>query len=514
MPQKRLSMRKIRETLRYRNTTDLSLEGIAQALKLSKGVVVKYLRLAQAAGLTWPLPEELDDAALERLLFQTSSPQLTKYITPDYAVIHRELRKKGVTLQLLWEEYRQRVGNAAYRYTAFCNHYRDWAGSLKRSMRQVHRAGEKLFVDYAGPTVPIVQAASGEIQQASIFVAVLGASSYTYACATAGQAQADWLTSIGLALRYMGGVTELIVPDNPRALIKDANRYEPLLNRGAEEWADHYGTVILPARPRHPQDKAKVEVGVQVVERWILAALRHRRFFSLVELNAAIADLLIALNARPFKKLPGCRRSAFETLDAPYLKPLPATPFEQAEWKRVRVNINYHVEFESHAYSVPHALVRQEVELRVTPSTLEVLAHGKRVASHPRSVLKGEATTVLDHMPSAHRAHAEWSPEKLMVWASALGVATGELVKRLLQEKKHPEQGYRSCLGLMRLARTVGDARLEAACARTLSIGAHSFRSVDSILKKGLDRQPVTPAVQVDSPSLEHDNVRGPTYYH
>lgn len=444
----------------------------------------------------------------------TQRPRLARYSAPDYAVIHQELRKKGVTLQLLWEEYRQRVGDAAYQYTAFCNHYRDWAGRLKRSMRQTHRVGEKLFVDYAGPMVPIVQAASGETQLASIFVAVLGASSYTFACATAGQTQGDWLSGIGLALRYMGGVTELIVPDNPRALIKDANRYEPLLNRGAEEWADHYGTVILPARPRHPQDKAKVEVGVQVVERWILAALRHRRFFSLAELNAAIADLLITLNTRPFKKLPGCRRSAFDTLDAPYLKPLPATPFELAEWKRVRVNINYHVEFESHAYSVPHAWVRQEVELRVTLNTVEVLARGKRVASHPRSVLKGEATTVLDHMPSAHRAHAEWSPEKLMVWASALGLATGELVKRLLQEKRHPEQGYRSCLGLMRLARTVGDARLEAACARTLSIGAHSFRSVDSILKKGLDRQPVTPAAQEDSPSLEHANLRGPTYYH
>lgn len=507
-------MRKIREALRYRNTTNLSLDAIARALNLSKGVVVKYLQLARAAGLTWPLPEDLDDSALETRLYRTSSTRLTTFTAPDYATVHHELKKKGVTLQLLWEEYCQRVGESSYQYTAFCIHYRGWVGGLKRSMRQIHRAGEKLFVDYAGPTVPIIQTSTGEIHQANIFVAVLGASNYTYACATTGQTQGDWLSGIALALGYMRGVPELIVPDNPRALIRDANRYEPILNRGTEEWADHYGTVILPARPRHPQDKAKAEVGVQVVERWILAALRHRQFFTLGELNAAIAELLTRLNARPFKKLPGCRRSAFESIDAPYLKPLPVTPFELAEWKRVRVDISYHVEYDLHYYSVPHALVRQEVELRITLNTLEVLARGKRVACHARSRQKGESSTVLGHMPAAHRAHAEWSPEKLLLWASALGVATGELVKRLLEEKRHPEQGYRACLGLMRLARTDGDARLEAACARALSLGAHRFRSVESILKKGLDRHPVPSTDQADLPLLDHANLRGPAYYH
>ena len=507
-------MRKIRDVLRYRHSTELSLEAIARALNISKGVVAKYLRLATEAGLGWPLPADLDDAALEKLLYQQPASRMSAFAEPDYAQVHQELKRKGVTLILLWEEYRQEVGDTAFQYTAFCTRYRVWSGKLKRSMRQIHRAGEKLFADYAGPTVPIIDAKTGEIRPASIFVAVLGASSYTFACATPGQTQADWLTGLARALRFIGGVTALIVPDNPRALVANANRYEPELNRATTEFAAHYGTVILPARPRKPQDKAKVEVGVQVVERWILARLRHRQFFSVLELDAAVAQLLPALNERTFKKLPGCRREAFAQLDAPYLRPLPATAFILAQWKRASVNIDYHVEFDGNYYSVPHALVRQEVELRITRSTIEILARGRRVASHPRSYRKGYYATVADHMPAAHRAHAEWSPGKLIHWAAAVGPATGELVKRLLMEKQHPEQGYRSCLGLMRLARTVGRERMEAACTRALAIGAHRYRSVDSILKKGLDRQPIVPAAQTELALPDHANVRGADYYH
>lgn len=506
-------MRKIRDVLRYRHTTGLSLEGIARALKLSKGVVVKYLNLAAEAGLGWPLPEDLDDGALERRLYRQATARASAFIEPDHATIHQELKKKGVTLTLLWEEYKQTAGNAAYQYTAFCTRYKAWARSLKRSMRQIHRAGEKLFADYAGPSVPIIDAATGEIRLASIFVAVLGASSYTFACATQGQSQADWLGGLTRALEFIGGVTELIVPDNPKALVTVANPYEPELNRATQEFADHYGTVILPARPRKPQDKAKVESGVQVVERWILARLRHRQFFSVTELDAAVAELLPVLNTRPFKKLPGCRQDAFAKLDAPYLRGLPVTRFVLAEWKRARVNIDYHVEFDGHYYSVPHALVRQEVELRITRSTVEVLARQRRVASHPRNPRKGGYSTVAEHMPAAHRAHADWSPGKLITWGTSVGPATGELVKRLLMEKQHPEQGYRACLGLMRLTRTVGRERMEAACTRALAIGAHRYRSVASILEKGLDRQPVTPA-QAELPLPSHANVRGPDYYH
>ena len=507
-------MRKIRDVLRYRHSTGLSLEAIARALNISKGVVAKYLRLAADAGVDWPLPEDLDDAALERLLYRQPSARAPTFAQPNYAEVHQQLKRKGVTLILLWEEYRQTAGEASFQYTAFCTHYRTWAGKLKHSMRQIHRAGEKLFADYAGPTVPIIDAHTGEIRPASIFVAVLGASSYTFACATAGQTQADWLSGIARALAFIGGVTELIVPDNPRALVANANRYEPELNRATAEFAAHYGTVILPARPRKPQDKAKVEVGVQVVERWILARLRHRQFFSVAELDTAVAQLLLALNERPFKKLPGCRKEAFTRLDAPYLRPLPSTRFVMAEWKRAGVNIDYHVEFDGHYYSVPHALVRQAVELRITSSTLEILARGHRVACHARSDRKGGFSTLAGHMPAAHRAHAEWSPSKLMHWAASVGAATGELVKRLLLERQHPEQGYRSCLGLMRLARAVDRDRMEAACTRALAVGAHSYRSVASILNKGLDRQPVTPNAQTELALPQHANVRGADYYH
>ncbi len=507
-------MRKIRDVLRYRHSTGLSLEAIARALNISKGVVSKYLRLATDAGLGWPLPDDLDDTALEKRLYQLPTARAPTFTEPDYARIHQELKRKGVTLILLWEEYQQEIGDTAFQYTAFCTRYKAWAGKLKRSMRQTHRAGEKLFADYAGPSMPIIDADTGEIRPASIFVAVLGASSYTFACATAGQTQADWLSGLDRALRFIGGVPELIVPDNPRALVSVANRYEPELNRATTEFAQHFGTVILPARPRKPQDKAKVEVGVQVVERWIMARLRHRQFFSVVELDVAVAELLPALNERPFKKLPGCRTDAFEKLDVPYLRALPATRFVLAEWKRAGVNIDYHVEYAGHYYSVPHALVRQEVELRITRSMIEVLAKGRRVASHPRNPRKGGYSTIADHMPAAHRAHAEWTPGRLMNWAASVGPATGELVKRLLMEKQHPEQGYRSCLGLMRLARTVGRERMEAACTRALAIGAHRYRSVASILEKGLDRQPLTGPAQAELALPDHVNVRGPDYYH
>ena len=319
-------MRKIRDVLRYRQSTGLSLEAIARALNLSKGVVAKYLKLATAAGLAWPLPEDLDDGTLERRLYGQPAGKASAFVEPDHAAIHQELKRKGVTLTLLWEEYRQVAGDGAYQYSAFCTRYKAWAGQLKRSMRQIHRAGEKLFADYAGPTVPVIDADSGEIRPVSIFVAVLGASSYTFACASPGQTQADWLAGLERALLHAGGAPELIVPDNPKALVTVANPYEPELTRAAAEFAKHYHTVILPARRRKPQDKAKVEAGVQVVERWILARLRHRQFFSVAEVDAAVAALLPDLNQRPFKKLPGCRQEAFEKLDAPYLRPLPVTP--------------------------------------------------------------------------------------------------------------------------------------------------------------------------------------------
>lgn len=506
-------MRKIRDVLRLRHTASLSLEEIARALKLSKGVVAKYLRLAQASGLNWPLPPELDDTDLERRLYPRRIKHEATYAEPDCARIHQELKRKGVTLQLLWQEYQQSAGERGYQYTAFCKRYRMFAGQLKRSMRQVHKAGEKLFADYAGPMVPIIDALTGEVSSASIFVGVLGASSYTFACATSGQTQADWLFGIEQCLRYIGGVPGLIVPDNPKALVIKADRYDPELSQGAQEFALHYDTVILPARPRKPQDKAKVEVGVQVVERWILARLRNRQFFSLAELNMAIAELLPELNDRAFKKLPGNRRSAFEILDAPYLKPLNPRRYELAQWHKATVNIDYHVEFDGCYYSVPHALVGQKVEVRATRHAVEIIAKGKRVSSHPRSHKGGHYATQSDHMPAAHRRHAEWTPGRFVQWSRSVGPHAEVLVAGLLQKHKHPEQSYRACLGLMRLARSVGKARMEAACCRAVQLGAYSYRSVASILSSGLDNQPLVTR-QADLKIPEHGNVRGPAYYH
>ena len=358
-------MRRIRETLRLHLQAGLSYNEVARALKISKSAVGKYISLARAAGVDWALVQALSDEDLETRLYRPAVPRSSHQLAPDFALVHQELKRAGVTLQLLWEEY-ARDNALAYKYTSFCVKYRAFAQSLKRSMRQIHIGGEKLFVDYAGQTVPLIDASTGEITAAQIFVATLGASNYTYACATARQTSADWIGAQVRALEFIGGVPRLIVPDQTRALIKYPDRYDPEPNRSYEEFATHYGCALLAARPGHPRDKPKVEGSVLLVERWILARLRNRRFFSLGELNRAIAELIIELNQRPFKKLPGCRRSAFEELDTPALKTLPATRYEISRWKTARVNIDYHVEFDAHYYSVPHALVGATVELRVT----------------------------------------------------------------------------------------------------------------------------------------------------
>ena len=509
-------MRRIKEVLRLKLDCGLSHSQIANALKVSAGVISKYGRLAERAGLKWAELDSMSEAEIEARLGRSAGPTpASARIQPDYALVHQELKRKGVTLQLLWEEYVDTHGRErTYRYTQFCQRYHEFRALLKKSMRQLHRAGEKLFADYAGQTLPIIDALTGEVRPANIFVAVLGASNYTYACATARQTMEDWLAGLGRAMAYMGGCPELIVPDNPRALICDPDRYEPAENRTVTDFAQHYGCAVLPARPYKPQDKSKVEVTVQIVERWILARLRNRRFFSLAEVNAAIANLLEDLNARPFKKLPGCRRDAFETIDRPVLKPLPTVPYEFARFKHCRVGIDYHVEIGAHYYSVPHSLGRQTVEARITRHTVEILFHGKRVASHPRSDLRGKHTTIAEHMPASHRAHKEWTPGRLLNWGASIGPATARVVKHLLTSKPHPEMGYRACLGLLALARKYGNDRLEAAALRAVQIGSPTRRSVLSILQKGLDQATASPDAQPELTLPDHENVRGPGYYH
>ncbi len=510
-------MRQIRQTLRLHLEAGLSYAQVARAIPMAKATVGKIVLLARAAGVDWALAQTLSDEELEHRLYRAPVARSSHQLEPDYALIHQELKRPGVTLQLLWEEYQRahaQAGESAYKYTSFCVKYRAWAARLKRSMRQTHPAGERLFVDYAGQTLPIIDADTGEIRPAQVFVAVLGASNFTYACATATQTAADWIGALIAALEFIGGVTRLIVPDQTRALIAHPDRYEPTSSRLVEEFCAHYATVVLPARPAHPRDKPKVEVGVQVVERWILARLRHRRLFSLAEANAAIAELLVQLNARPFKKLPGTRRSAFEALDRAALKPLPATRMVIARFVRARVNIDYHFEVDRHFYSVPHRLVHAQLEVRVTDTTVEAFLGQSRVACHVYSRLQGRHTTLPEHMPASHRAHLEWTPAKLIAWGERIGAQCAALVRWQLEHRPHPEQGYRACLGLKRLVRQLGPERLEAACARALAIGSPTYRSVASILAAGLDRQSASAEAPAQKTLPLHENVRGPEYYH
>lgn len=499
-------MRKIKDVLRLKFDAKLSHERIAAVLGISKGVVTKYVGLAAAASLNWLTVQGCDETALEQQLLAT--PEKPRgHVQPDYGRIHQELRRKGMTLMLLWEEYRADFADSqTYQYAQFCVNYRRYAKQLKRSMRQIHRAGEKLFIDYAGPTIGLTDGS-----RAHIFVAAMGASSYTFACATPRETMADWLESTAQALRFYGGVPQLIVPDNPRALISDANRYEPRSNDTVLDFARHYGTSILPARPYHPKDKAKAESAVQIVERWIMARLRHQQFASVHEVNNAITPLLKQLNERPFQKLPGSRASTFAMLDAPALLALPLQPYEMAQFKSVKVDINYHIAVERHYYSVPNALVGQVLEARITASVVEVLHRGKRVASHPRNSRPGDFTTITTHMPSTHRAHMEWTPQRLIQWGQSIGPATAVVVTRILEESKHPEHGYRACLGLLSLAKRYGNPRLEASCTLALQIGTCQYRHVRDILANKRDQNP--PAIHGNWVSPDHAHVRGPDYY-
>ncbi|GFP43557.1 hypothetical protein HKBW3C_02687 [Candidatus Hakubella thermalkaliphila] len=510
MTKKRLSMRKIKEALRLK-ALGLTNRQIARSVKVSRSTVAEYLRRAEEASLAWPLPEGLDDASLERLLFPPQGEPKDPKVLPDFSYIHTELKRKGVTLKLLWEEYLA-DHPGGYNYSHLCYLYRTWRDKLSLSMRQIHKAGEKMFVDFAGQTVPVVDARTGEINEAQVFVAVQGASNYTYAEATWSQDLESWISCHTHAFSFFGGVTRITVPDNLASGVTKACRYEPDINPTYHDMALYYGTVVIPARVAKPKDKAKAEAGVQVVERWILARLRNRTFFSLSELNQAIAELLENLNNRPLAKLEGTRRTLFEKIDLPALLPLPLTPYEFAEFRKATVNVDYHIEVFGHYYSIPHQLVKERVEVRVTQRVVEVLFKGRRVTSHLRSYLKGGHSTKPEHMPKAHQKYLEWSPSRIINWAGKIGPETARLVEAILAKKPHPEQGYRACLGLIRLSKAYSQKRLEAASRRALEAGALSYRSVKQILKNNLDTLSLKEEQKL--PPIDHDNIRGPDYYH
>ena len=513
MSNKRKTMRRVRQVLRLAHEAGLGQRQIARSLTMSPTTVGEYLRRAKLAGLSWPLPEGLDDAQLETRLFPPP-PKLApeQRPLPDWADIHCELKRKGVTLVLLWEEYKTNHPEGI-QYSQFCEHYRRFAKRVDLVMRQHHRAGEKLFVDYAGQSVPVVNRFTGELREAQIFIATLGASNFTYAEATWTQTLADWCASHVRALEFFSSAPELFVPDNLKSAVTRAHRYEPLLNRTYETLAEHYGVAIIPARVRRARDKAKVENAVLLVERWVLARLRNRTFFSLDELNREIRRLLERLNNKPFQKLPGSRRSLFESVDRPAMKSLPIERFVYAEWGRARVNIDYHVEVQRHYYSVPYVLVGKQLDVRSSANTVELFHQGNRVASHRRSNRRGSHTTVPEHMPKSHREYARWTPERLVGWAEKFGTATAELVASILASRPHPQQGYRSCLGILRLGKSFGEQRLEAAATRALLIDARSYRSVHSILKNGLDRQPLPATEEPQCEPIRHTNIRGAQYY-
>jgi transposase len=511
MASERLSMRKIREILRHKWALGRSHREVAASLGVSVGAVSAAEQRARQARLDWSTVESLDDDGLEARLYGASAAQRRRPL-PDPIYLHTERKKPGVTLELLHHEYLERHPEG-YGYTQFCEHYRRWCQDRRLSMRQVHRAGEKLFVDYSGKKPQLTDCDTGEVREVELFVAVLGASNYTFAEATASQQIADWIQSHVHALEFLGGVPAAVVPDQLKTGVTRACRYEPELQRSYEEFARHYGTVILPARPAHPRDKAKAEVGVQIAQRWILARLRHETFFALAVINQRIGELLGELNDRRMRHYRASRRALFEALDRPALKPLPATRYQHALWKFVRANIDYHVEFDGHYYSVPFPLRQETFDLRSTATTVEIFHHGQRLVAYRRSYLRGRHTTTPEHMPKSHQAHLEWSPARIARWAGTIGPSTETLVRAILADRPHPEQGYRSCLGILRLAKRYGEVRLEAACQRALTVAARSYRHVESILKHGLDRMPAPDASPHDGPPVVHANLRGRDYY-
>ena len=512
MPTKRLTMRKIREILRLRYDCKLTFDKIATSCGIGRTTVSDYLKRFEASPLRWPLPSDIDDTKIEQLLFP--SVQLDCSIQRsglDYQDIHSELRKKSVTLMLLWQEYKAQHPDG-YQYSQFCHLYRQWAGRIDPVMRQEHRAGEKLFVDYAGQTLGIYDSASKQLCEAQIFIAALGASNFTYAEATWTQTLPDWIASHKRAYEYIGGIPEVTVPDNLKSGVSKSCLYEPDLNPTYLDMARHYGTAIIPARIAKPKDKAKVEVAVQIVERWILARLRHYEFFSLEQANETIKILLVDLNLKPFQKLPGSRQSMFEMIDKPALKSLPQHPYEFAEWKKARVNVDYHIEVDRHYYSVPHPLIKKQIDVRITSGIIECFYKNRRVASHIRDHRRGRHTTVKEHMPKSHQKMAEWTPDRFVRWAKKIGPQTTQLIMTVIASRPHPQQGFRSALGILRLSKSYGDHRLEAACKRALYIGSTSYRSVASILKHGLDQKDIAKPSN-DKSTILHKNVRGSRYY-
>lgn len=511
MPGRRMDTRVIKEVLRLKFSLNLSIREISRSVNASVGGIHKLIRKAEESGLGWPLPEDMSEEKLERLLYPEPVEVSGGKVVPKWSSVHRELKRLGVTRQLLWGEYAARHPDGHYSYSRFCELYDIWRKKNTRAtMRQLHKAGEKCFVDYAGQTVAITDPKTGKQSKAQIFVGVLGASNYTFAEAVSSQSLPNWLGSHTRMVEYFRGVPSLIVPDNLKSGVAAACRYDPRINPAYQQWANHYGTAIMPARPRKPKDKAKVEVGVQVVQRQILARLRDEEFFSLGELNRRTRELLGELNDAIFQKLPGTRRSEFERVDKPALKPLPAHRYRYVEIKGARVNIDYHTEYRKTRYSVPHNYIGERVEVRADSNIVEIYFREKLIAQHRRAD-RGGFVTDLAHMPEAHQHHEKWNEDRIRNWARDIGSETLEWVNRQFESREHPAQAYRVCLGLLNLSRSY-PKRLNDACGVANRNGLIRLKQVKEILKNSMDKLPL---LQEQSPSLpqNHENVRGPEQY-
>lgn len=514
MKPKKVTVLKLKDILRLHYQAHLSTRQIARSLNVSRSVVSKYLIRARGAQLQWPLPPEMGEDQLRVILQPKRNGAATALLSePDFAQMSVELSRKGMTRQLLWEEYAQAHPKNHYSYSRFAVLYRAWHKKQRISMRQTHCAGEKLFVDYAGLTLKIIDSATGEERAAQVFVCVLGASSYTYAEATWTQRLPDWIGSHVRAFEFYGGVPEVVVPDNLKSAVSKACRYDPELNPSYAQLAAYYQTAVIPARPYKPQDKSKAEVGVQIVERWIMMRLRKLQLFGLAEANQAIRVLLDDLNSRPFKQRSGSRQSQFESIDKPALKPLPSAPYAYRHVVKARAHIDYHVSYDSHHYSLPYRLRGEEVMVHAGEQTVAVFYQGKCVAEHPRSRAPSGHTTNTAHMPKAHAKHQEWTPSRFINWAQSIGPATGRVVRYQLESRPHPEHGYRACLGILSLAKKYGKDRLEAACLRAEKIGGLHYKNLSSILTTGLDKLPIETDKEQSLPAT-HANVRGADYYH
>jgi transposase len=429
---------------------------------------------------------------------------------PDWEHIHRELRKKGVTLQLLWREYREQ-NSRGLAYSQFCYNYRDYVKTISPVMRQKHKGGEKTFVDYAGMKMPWIDRVTGEIFEAEIFVGCLGASQFIFAEATASQQLADWLQSHIHMFEYFGGVSEILVPDNLKSGVTTAHRYDPDINPNYQLFAEHYGVAIIPARSGAPKDKAKVENAVGIVERQILAPLRHMTFMSIGEINREISKRLIVLNNQSFQKMKTSRQTLFEALDKSALKPLPGSRYQFAEWKKGKVHIDYHFIFDNHYYSVPYQHCQHSIEIRATARTVECFYQNERIATHARSYKAYAFTTLSEHMPKSHQEQAKYSLSHIKNWAQKIGPDTVAFIEHMMQSRSFPQQAYRACFGLLRLSQSYGEPRLEKACAKGLVVHATRYQQVESILKNRLEEAPISDTATAQL--SEHNNVRGSQYY-